>query len=177
MHSLKSPVCSFLTVLILATASACNLRSPTAASRSTPAGNPTATMSPSPQAGAVPKVGEFTVEQLLESGAGGCGMTLRQPSSNQQRYVFFHGLEKDSARIVVDGELIQLRRTAASGNEFYGQQTSQTFESLDGSIQVDVEVKLGERLGQEVIRVQEGTLQVRQADQQIEIPVTGDAGC
>lgn len=140
MHSLKSPVYSVLTVLILSTASACNSGSPTATPSAIPAGNPTATMSSSPQAGAVPKVGEFIPQQLIESGVGGCGMTLRQPSSNPQRYVFFHGLQPNSARMIINGESVQLRRIAVSGNEFYGQQTSQTFESLSGATQVEVDV-------------------------------------
>jgi hypothetical protein len=78
--------------------------------------------------------------------------------------------------MIINGEWVRLRRIAAQGNEFYGQQTSQTFESLSGTTQVEVEVKPGDRLGMEVLQVQ-GTIRVQQPGQQVEIPVVGDAGC
>jgi len=79
--------------------------------------------------------------------------------------------------MVINGALVQLQRIAAKGDKFYGQQTFQTFESLNGATQVEVEVQLGERLGMEVVQVQAGTLRVQQSGQEVKIPVLGDAGC
>jgi len=161
----KIPLDSLLTLLILGALSACTPQSPSAVT------------TPTLEAAALPQVGEFTPQQLIESGVGGCGMTLRQPDSNRQRYVFFHGLEPNSARMVLNEALVPLRRITAKGDEFYGQQTFQTFESLNGAIQVEVEVQLGDRLGMEVVQVQAGTIRVQQSGQEVKIPVVGDAGC
>ncbi len=130
----------------------------------------------------LPVVDRFTLDELFAQDGGGCGMTLwhRDDGLRSPEYLFFNGLAQPPADAValmkLNGEFIRFRRIAASGNEFYGQQTSQTFASPDDAIQLHVDVTLGEPGEIESVAV-EGTLQLQQNEGRMEIPVLGDAGC
>ena len=127
------------------------------------------------QSVAHPRVGDFTLNQL--SGAG-CGMTLWQPKrSNNNRFIFFNGLQPNSMEMMIDGKMTKFRRIKATGQQFYGQKTSQTFRSQDGKTVVDVNVKLGAKGEIESVQIKQGTLRVTKNGQQTTIPVVGDAGC
>ncbi|MDZ7960673.1 MAG: hypothetical protein RMY34_22795 [Aulosira sp. DedQUE10] len=129
----------------------------------------------SASATALPKVGEFKFDQI--SGHG-CGMTLWKPSStNKNRYVLFNGLTKNSMEMMVNGKITKFNRVKASGTDFYGQQTFQTFRSQNGKITVDVAVKLGAKGEIETVAIKQGTVTVKQNGQKVTIPVVGDAGC
>ena len=120
-------------------------------------------------------IDSYTSDELFAVDSGGCGMTLK-PAGREQ-FIFFNGLETDSMWMKLSGTMTQFRKTAASGEEFYGQSTNQSFTSLDGSVQVDVSVQPGGELGYEAMRVESGTLQLENAGDVIEVPVEGDAGC
>jgi hypothetical protein len=143
---------------------------------------PTSSPSPVPEspaspAASSPAIGTYTVDELFEAGSGGCGMTLwSSDASPQAGFLFFNGVDGNML-MRVDGDLVWFTRTAASGDEFYGQQTSQTFVSEDGSITVTVEVTLGEPGEIESVAIPAGTLQVEQNGQILTLPVVGDAGC
>lgn len=157
----------------------------------TPAGNqpqttsspllsdPTSHPTPPPT---LPVIDRFTLDDLLAQDGGGCGMTLwhRDDGLRSARYLFFNGLAQPSADAVtlmkLNGEFIRFRRIAASGDEFYGQQTLQIFASPDNTIKLQVNVTLGEPGEIESVSV-EGTLQLQQNGGMTEIPVLGDAGC
>lgn len=130
----------------------------------------------------LPVIDRFTLDELFAQDGGGCGMTLwhRDDGLRATEYLFFNGLAQPSADAValmkLDGEFIRFRRIAASGAEFYGQQTSQIFASPDDAIKVQVDVTLGEPGEIESVSV-EGTLQLQQNGEMTEIPVLGDAGC
>ncbi len=138
---------------------------------SDPADNPT-----------LPTIDRFTIDELFAQDGGGCGMTLwhRDDGLRSPGYLFFNGLAQPSAEAValmkLNGEFIRFRRIAASGDEFYGQQTSQTFASPDDAIQLQIDVALGEPGEIESVSVA-GTLQLQQNGEMTEIPVLGDAGC
>lgn len=138
---------------------------------SNPADNPT-----------IPAIARFTLDELFAQDGGGCGMTLwhRDDGLRSPEYLFFNGLAQPSADAValmkLNGEFIRFRRIAASGDEFYGQQTSQTFASPDDAIQLQINVALGEPGEIESVSVA-GTLQLQQNGEMTEIPVLGDAGC
>lgn len=140
-------------------------------------------IAPSPQSGTAAsssnvvaiEVDEFTFEEIS---GGGCGMTLWQVDrTNRDRYLFFNGLDENSMEMKLDDEVVQFRRIAASGSEFYGQQTIQTFVSEDGSTQVTAEVELGEPGEIESVAIKAGTLRINRGEEAIELPVVGDAGC
>lgn len=65
-------------------------------------------------------------------------------------YLFYNRLTQragdEFTLMKVNGEFIRFRRTAATGQEFYGQRTSQTFVDQEQAIQlqVDVDVALGQ---------------------------------
>ncbi|MBD2234567.1 hypothetical protein [Phormidium tenue] len=144
---------------------------PSSSVLSDPADNPT-----------LPAIDRFTLDELFAQDGGGCGMTLwhREDGLRSPEYLFFNGLAQPSADAValmkLNGEFIRFRRTAASGNEFYGQQTSQTFTSPDDAIKLHVDVTQGEPGEIESVSVT-GTLQLQQNGETTEIPVLGDAGC
>ena len=79
--------------------------------------------------------------------------------------------------MVFDNQLVSLTRTAASGEDFYGQQTSQTFATEDGEINVKVGVTLGELGKIESVAISEGRVTVETKGQTKEISVVGNAGC
>lgn len=145
--------------------------SPSSPVMSDPTSNPT-----------LPVIDRFTLDELFAQDGGGCGMTLwhRDDALRSPEYLFFNGLAQPSTDAValmkLDGEFIRFRRIAASGDEFYGQQTSQTFASPDDAIKLQVDVTLGEPGEIESVSV-EGTLQLQQNGAMTEISVLGDAGC
>ncbi|MBD1875040.1 hypothetical protein H6F75_16255 [Nodosilinea sp. FACHB-131] len=130
----------------------------------------------------LPVIDQFTLDELFAQDGGGCGMTLwhRDDGLRATGYLFFNGLAQPSTDAValmkLDGEFIRFRRIAASGDEFYGQQTSQTFASPDNAIELQVDVTQGDPGEIESVSV-EGTLQLQQNGEMTEIPVLGDAGC
>jgi hypothetical protein len=130
----------------------------------------------------LPVIERFTLDELFAQDGGGCGMTLwhQDDSLRSPGYLFFNGLAQPSAEAValmkLDGEFIRFRRIAASGDEFYGQQTLQIFASPDNAIKLQVNVTLGDLGETESVSV-EGTLQLQQNGGMTEIPVLGDAGC
>lgn len=134
-----------------------------------------------PQAGTL-EVNAFTVDELFAQGGGGCGMTLWRQSDAPPRegFLFFNGLPQPSGDgftlMKINGEFVRFQRTEAAGEEFYGQQTSQTFISQEDDIQLQVDTTLGQPGEIESVAV-EGTLQLRQNGDTLAIPVQGDAGC
>lgn len=130
----------------------------------------------------LPTVDRFTLDELFAQDGGGCGMTLwhRDDGLRATGYLFFNGLAQPAADAValmkLNGEFIRFRRIAASGSEFYGQQTSQTFASSDNAIELQVNVTQGEPGEIESVSVA-GTLQLQQNEEMAEIPVLGDVGC
>lgn len=143
------------------------------------AGEPSA--APSPTA-ATPDVtiDEFTFAQIQGEG---CGMALWKPDrTSRDRFIFFNvfdseGTQATTMEMMLNGTVVPFRRVAASGDAFYGQYTSQTFESQDGTYRVEVTVTLGERGEIENVAIADGTLRLTQNDAAIDIPVVGDAGC
>lgn len=127
-------------------------------------------------------IGDFGFADIAQLGAAGCGMTLWRPEEaakggGDRRFIFLNGLEPDSMLMKLNGDVVRFRRTAASGNEFYGQQTSQTFVSQDGKTTVQVNVTLGQKGEIESVAIQSGTLRAEQGSARVEVPVMGDAGC
>ncbi len=126
------------------------------------------------------EVGVFnSIDELFESGGGGCGMSLwrTEQSSQANRTLFFHGMAESKALMIFDGKVNRLSRTAASGEEFYGQQTTQTFMTEDSAIVVKVTVELGTKGEIESISIPKGLLKIETQGQTASIPVAGDAGC
>ncbi|GAB4478627.1 MAG: hypothetical protein OHK0037_40660 [Elainellaceae cyanobacterium] len=122
-----------------------------------------------------PTIGEFSLE---ENNLYGCGMALWKPDRTAQgQYVFFNGIEDGSMRMLIDDELVEFSRVDGSGQDFYGQQTTQTFRSADGMITASVTVALGEQGEIESVAIANGTIRVERDGATVEIPVVGDAGC
>ncbi len=69
----------------------------------------------------------------------------------------------------INGRFVRFRRTAATGQEFYGQRTSQTFVS-QASHQLAVDVKLGQP-GEIESGATTGTLQVQYQGETLKISV------
>ncbi|MEB3359373.1 MAG: hypothetical protein VKK04_21790 [Synechococcales bacterium] len=151
---------------------------PGAIADSTEAGQP-GDLPPSTEETVLPDVNTYTVDELFAVGAGGCGMSLWLPgtASPAETNLFFNGLEADSMWMKLDGEFVNFSRTGQSGEEFYGQFTSQTFVSPDGGTTVTVEVTLGEPGEIESISIPSGTLTIQQGNQSAELAVVGGAGC
>ncbi|MGB3299977.1 MAG: hypothetical protein WBA76_17065 [Phormidesmis sp.] len=128
------------------------------------------------------EIGTYSLDELFSAGGGGCGMTLWEADTNfrEDGGLFFSGGTDQGVGktlIVLDGEFVTLTRTAASGEEFYGQQTSQTFATEDGAVSIDVDVALGKPGEIESVNIPQGTLKIEAQGQTKEIPVVGDAGC
>lgn len=161
-----------LILLLLGLLSACRQPSnPPVSPIGSPTVTPTAAVSP-------PQAETFTRDELFKQDEGGCGMTLweQQNDARSNQFLFAKNIQDDLALMKVDGQFIRLRRTNVSGEEFYGNQTSQTFVSEDGTIQVQTEVTLGER-GNESVELNNGTLQVTRNGQAVKLFVKGSAGC
>ncbi len=122
-----------------------------------------------------PSIGEFS---LAENNLYGCGMALWKPDrADRERYVFFNGIDDGSMRMLIDGKLLEFKRVDGSGQDFYGQKTTQTFRSNDGTITVSATVTLGEQGEIESVAIADGTIQVERDGATVEVPVVGDAGC
>lgn len=147
----------------------------TSASENRAAENSASPASPLSSDAAAPKVDEFTLDEIQ---GRGCGMTLWNPDrTSRDRYLFFNGLDENSMEMKIEGEIVKFRRITATGPEFYGQQTNQSFVSEDGNIQVTAAVELGEPGEIESVAIKAGTLRISQAGETIELAVVGDAGC
>lgn len=124
----------------------------------------------------LPKVGTYTLDELVEVDGGGCGMSLSRAEGGGDS-LFSSGLDGE-AFMVFDGQLTPLGRTAASGGmDFYGQQTAQTFTTSDGEITVQVDVTLGAPGEIEGVDIPSGTIAIKSQGESLEIPVVGGAGC
>lgn len=125
------------------------------------------------------KVGTFTTDELFEAGGGGCGMTLWKPETNPQKEgsLFFHGLEDAMSFMVFDSKMTKLNRTNSRGENFYGQQTEQTFITEDQKITVQVKITPGAEGEIESVNIPSGTITVITEGKTQELPVVGDAGC
>ncbi len=122
-----------------------------------------------------PSIDAFTTDELFAAGSGGCGMTLIP--ANGQGFVFFNGGAGEGMIMKLDGKLTRFRRTTGSGKEFYGQFSTQSFQSEDGATQVDVTVTPGDQAGAEVMKIDAGTLRLKRGNATKELSVKGDAGC
>lgn len=154
---------------------------PTAGSPA-PSSLPTSAVGASPSQEQAIAIGSFGFEDIDTLGAAGCGMTLWQPAEaakggGDRRFILLNGLEADSMLMRLNGDVVRFRRTAASGDDFYGQKTSQTFVSQDGTTTVRVNVTLGKQGEIESVAIKDGTLRVEQESGAVELPVIGDAGC
>jgi hypothetical protein len=120
------------------------------------------------------EVGEFSRSQV----GSGCGMTLWKPERTPQddRFVLFSRLN-GTMQMQIDGQLIKFDRIQSSGQAFYGQQTSQSYRSADGSTIVNVEVTPGEKGEIESVALPTGTIHISKNGQEAAIGVRGDAGC
>ncbi|WP_017298097.1 hypothetical protein [Nodosilinea nodulosa] len=166
-----------LTAALVACTSGIDQPAPEASSPSSDAGDSAPAAPPEELS-----VETFTSDDLFAQGGGGCGMTLWEQENSQrsQGYLFFNGLPESPdpgfALMKLNGEFVRFRRTAAAGEEFYGQRTSQTFISQDEATQLQVNTSLGQPGEIESVAV-EGTLQLQRSGNTLKIPVQGDAGC
>ncbi|MFQ3627037.1 MAG: hypothetical protein SNJ81_05635 [Cyanobacteriota bacterium] len=80
-------------------------------------------------------------------------------------------------RMLIDGKRLEFSRVDGSGQDFYGQKTTQTFRSAEGTITASVMVTLGEQGDIENVAIADGTIQIERAGATVEVPVVGDAGC
>lgn len=150
-----------------------------------PEASPSATAVPVAPASPAPsaiQLGGFTVDEIYEIGAAGCGMTLWTAEENSKppadrSFTLVSGLEDDTTLMKINGETVRFQRTAASGDPFYGQFTSQTFVNEPQGTTVQVDVKLGEPGEIESVAIPSGTIQVEKNGETLEVPVMGDAGC
>lgn len=174
-------------LLLLGLASACNPQSPTAepgdntspqATDSPPSSaEPTITESP---AAIAPKVEEFTLEEVESDDIYGCGLAVWKPDSpDQPNFILVAALgEPVSMWMKIDGEIVRFEGLSAYPQERPGTQFYQTFESLEGEIQVGLEGRFAEqRADAEAIAIEDGVVRVEQAGQETEIPVVGVQGC
>ena len=152
---------------------------------STASSSPPSIDSPSPATSTTPAaldIGFFTTDELFTQGGGGCGMTLwkQEDGLRPPGYLFYTRSAQrpgdEFTMMKLNGEFVRFRRTAATGQEFYGQQTSQAFVSQDETTQLQVEVTLGQPGEIESVAVT-GNLEVQHNGHTVDIPVRGDAGC
>lgn len=182
---------SLLALLLVGTFSACSTQpnrvtsspvSPTISPTSSQATSPTPTVSPTAELTSL-KAEPYTTDELFQQGGGGCGMALWNLESDlpPKNMLFSNGIaDKPNdalALMKINGKWVRLRRSDATGEDFYGQKTSQTFVSQDDTIQVQVDVNLGKPGEIESVAIDQGTLRVKQNEQVLEIPVRGGAGC
>lgn len=108
-------------------------------------------------------------------------MTLYAADRSQfpasQGFVFSNGLDETSMWMNINGSMLQFRRVDHSGEPFYGQYLSQTFQNDDQGIQVFVDVVLGELGEIESVEIESGTLGIEMDGRRRELAVVGDAGC
>lgn len=138
---------------------------------------PTDTVSPASSL----EIGEFSLQEIYDLNAGGCGMSLWRAEDTrppgERGFVFINGIEENSMLMKINGDVMRFERTASSGEEFYGQYTSQTFFHGGTEATVNVDVSLGERGEIESVAISEGTIQLDMDGMMEEMAVVGDAGC
>lgn len=120
-------------------------------------------------------VNELTIDQFK---GRGCGMTLWKLSRKaSDHFVFFNGIEPNSMEMSINGNLQKFTRIKGSGQQFYGQMTSQTFQNQNKTIIVEVNVELGKKVETEVTLISKGTIRVKRDKDVVSFAVRGDAGC
>ncbi|MEO1210944.1 MAG: hypothetical protein AAFX78_15575 [Cyanobacteria bacterium J06638_20] len=155
----------------------------TVAEASATASSPIAQAPSYTEAAASVDVGGFTLDEIYELDAGGCGMTLwrveaQSAAPGDRLFILVNGIEDNSMLMKLNGEAVRFRRTAQSGEEFYGQYEEQTFQDAPGDITVEVSVDKGGVMGEiESVSIPGGTIKVIMAGEEVTIPVVGDAGC
>ncbi|MBE9102152.1 hypothetical protein [Vacuolonema iberomarrocanum] len=128
-------------------------------------------------------IGGFTLDEIYDLDAAGCGMTLwraeaQSAAPGDRLFVLVNGIEDNSMLMKLNGEVIRFRRTAQSGEEFYGQYEEQTFQNESGNATVKASIEKGSAMGEmESVSISSGTLTVTMAGATTNIPVIGDAGC
>ena len=128
------------------------------------------------------EIGQFTLQEIYDIGAAGCGMTLWNAADNSQppgerSFLLINGLEENSMLMKIDGSVVRFQRTDFEGEAFYGQYLSQTFENSEQGIQVSADVVLGEQGEIESVSISEGMLRIEMNGAEQEFAVVGDAGC
>ncbi|MEO1070530.1 MAG: hypothetical protein AAFW95_15690 [Cyanobacteria bacterium J06638_6] len=143
---------------------------------------PEPTPSPSPEPMPTLEIGTFTFDEIE---LAGCGMTLYPPDSDPRSdgVYLFNGiagqddLPEGTLRMKIDDSIVKFERIAGEGEEFYGQFSEQTFESLDGTLTAEVEAAVtSEGPDPEVVTVA-GTITVISGEQEVTVAAVGDAGC
>ncbi|MBD2000950.1 hypothetical protein H6G00_30880 [Leptolyngbya sp. FACHB-541] len=173
-------------LLLLGLATACNSQSSIESESSTapqvtdsPTNPPETTLAESPAA-ITPKVEEFTLEEVESDDIYGCGLAVWKPDSPERpNFILVATLgEPVSMWMKIDGEIVRFEGLSAYPQEQPGTQFYQTFESLEGEIQVGLEGRFAEqRADVEAIAIEDGIVRIEQAGQEIEIPVVGVQGC
>jgi hypothetical protein len=174
-------------LLLLSLAAACNSQSPTVEpeNNTTPQVTDSPTSSPEPtvaesSAAIAPQVKEFTLEEVESDDIYGCGLAVWRPDSpNQPNFILVASLgEPVSMWMKLNGKIVRFEGLSAYPQEQPGTQFYQTFESLEGEIQVGLEGRFAEQWADvEAIAIEDGIVRVEQAGQEIEIPVVGVQGC
>lgn len=122
-------------------------------------------------------VDSYTRDELLAVGADiVCGMSLKR-SGTTDEFIFFNGPETTSMWMKLDGTMTLFRKTSALGEEFYTQTTTQSFVSLDGSTQVEVNVTPGTQWEDPGMDIEGGQLRLESGGEVLTLPVEGEAGC
>lgn len=184
---MKNVLCLLHVLLLLSLATACNSQSPTTKSENSttpqvadsPVSSPDPTVTESPAA-INSKVEEFTLEEVESDDIYGCGLAVWKPDSPEQpNFILVATLgEPVSMWMKIDGEIVRFEGLSAYPQEQPGTQFYQTFESLEGDIQVGLEGRFAEqRADVEAIAIEDGIVRIEQAGQEIEIPVVGVQGC
>ncbi|MGB3135191.1 MAG: hypothetical protein WBG38_05070 [Nodosilinea sp.] len=127
-------------------------------------------------------IGTFTFNEIELSG---CGMSLWPPDGDPRNggvYLFSgiagqDDLAEGTMRMKIDGIIVKFERVAGEGDEFYGQFSQQTFESLDGAVTAEVEAVITSEGPDPEVNAVEGTITVTSGDQEATVEAAGDAGC
>lgn len=127
-------------------------------------------------------IGSFTLNEIYDLGATGCGMTLwreevHEAAPGERTFTLVNGIEDDSMLMKLNGEVIRFSRTEGSGAEFYGQYEEQTFQNEARDVTVQVSVETGEPGEIESVAIPAGTITVIMGGEEVTFPVMGDAGC
>lgn len=129
-------------------------------------------------------IGGFTLDEIYDLGAAGCGMTLwrtaaQDAAPGERTFILVNGMEENSMLMKLNDEVMRFRRTEHSGEEFFGQYPEQTFANETRGVQVQVSVDAGSREASEgeVITISSGTVTVTMGGEVVDIPVVGDVGC
>lgn len=128
------------------------------------------------------EIGQFTLQEIYDIGAAGCGMTLWNAADSSQApgergFLLVNGLDENSMLMKINGSVVRFQRTNFNGEAFYGQYASQTFQNSEQGIQVSADVVLGEQGEIESVSIPEGMLRIEMNGAMQEFAVVGDAGC